>query len=99
MTEISQEKVGDSDLACKIPDIDPFSSSMMQLIDDVKIPSCLHHKSYGKLVNGKIEFLGKLESFMLQKFIFFYPYGFCKVSTTFQIWCMFYHQDAVFSGN
>ena len=60
MKQRSEKRVRDSGLACKIPNIDPFSSSIMKLISDVKIPNCSAYNSYGKLVNGKIQFLGKL---------------------------------------
>ncbi|CAB4031674.1 Hypothetical predicted protein [Paramuricea clavata] len=55
----SEEKDKKSDLACEIPDIDPFHPSMMKLLHNVTMPSCSQYKSYGKLVNGKIQFLGK----------------------------------------
>ena len=65
-------KGGDSDIACEIPNIDPFSSSIMKLIGDVRMPDCSPVKSYGKLVNGKIRFLGKFKLFRLRE-PFFYP--------------------------
>ncbi|XP_028406249.1 uncharacterized protein LOC114528742 [Dendronephthya gigantea] len=46
-----------SDLACKIPDIDPFHPSIMKLLRDVSMPRCWKYKSYGKLTDGKIHFL------------------------------------------
>ena len=61
MTGISEEKVADSDLACKIQNIDPFSSSIMKFIGGVKMPNCSRFKPYGKLVNGKIRFLGRFK--------------------------------------
>lgn len=72
MTRNAEKKGGDSDIACKIPDIDPFSSAIMKLIGNVKMPDCSQIKSYGKLVNGKLQFLGRFKSFMSQK-PFFYP--------------------------
>ncbi|XP_028412791.1 uncharacterized protein LOC114535693 isoform X1 [Dendronephthya gigantea] len=52
-----QLKKNDSDLACRLPEIDPFHPSIMKLFSDVANPNCAKHKSYGKLVNGKIQFL------------------------------------------
>ena len=56
-----EKKDGDLDLACKIPNIDPFSDSMMKLDGNVEVPNCSQYKSYGKLVNGKIQLLGKFQ--------------------------------------
>lgn len=48
-----------SETACRIPKIDPFHQSMLKLLHEISIPSCSNHKSFGKLVNGKVRFLGE----------------------------------------